>query len=215
MSRTPEGPAGGTIVGPADGTVDGMIDGTADGATWAWHPVETDADDALRHRVALLLAGAGAGVSVGAAAGDRALDTSAIRVGRLCPSCGSSAHGRPWARVAGHAGTIGVSVSRAGSHLLTAVRIGGEIGADVEGIRAVADRWDPSLVLHPSEAAATALDQARAWTRKEAILKLLGTGLRTPMPEIRIADHRVLDIPAPAGVVAALAMRPTGPLSPS
>jgi phosphopantetheinyl transferase len=42
------------------------------------------------------------------------------------------------------------------------------------------------------------------WCRKEAILKALGTGLRTPMSEIRVADWAVEDIPAPEGFAASV-----------
>lgn len=46
--------------------------------------------------------------------------------------------------------------------------------------------------------------RAAIWTRKEAILKALGTGLRTPMSEICCGDWPVRDIPAPPGLVAAV-----------
>jgi phosphopantetheinyl transferase len=46
------------------------------------------------------------------------------------------------------------------------------------------------------------------WCRKEAILKALGTGLATPMSEIRVADWQVVDIEAPEGLAAAVATIP-------
>ncbi|GAB4094867.1 hypothetical protein GCM10028787_03420 [Brachybacterium horti] len=169
-------------------------------------PVATDADRALRAQVAALLGGAGAG---GPAGGITPAD---VRTGRLCPACGSSSHGRPWVRVTGLAGGCGVSLSRSGAHLLTAVHLGGGIGVDIEEIAAVDARWDPSLVLAPGEEhlARTSVGRARLWAGKEAVLKLLGTGLRTPMPEVALTDHDVRPVAAPPGFVAAIAL-PGGP----
>ncbi|MGO2775090.1 MAG: 4'-phosphopantetheinyl transferase family protein [Brachybacterium tyrofermentans] len=168
-----------------------------------FHAVEQDADAILRRRVAELL---GAATSTrGSSDADAAV---AIHVGRLCPRCGSAAHGRPWARVADLATSIGVSLSRSGPHLATAVRADGPIGVDIEEIRAVTSRWDEALVAHPSELglATTALEQARMWTRKEAVLKALGTGLAVPMVQVDLLEHQVVDVPAPQGFVAAAAL---------
>ncbi|GAA1328647.1 hypothetical protein GCM10009592_16840 [Brachybacterium rhamnosum] len=176
-------------------------------------PVATDADRALRAQVADLLTDAGADV---AGVPARRITAADVRTGRLCPACGSSAHGPPWARVAGQADgdgvRIGVSLSRSGPHLLTAVHLGGGIGVDIEEIAAVDARWDPSLVLAPGEEhlARTSEGRARLWAGKEAVLKLLGTGLRTPMPDVRLADVDVRRIAAPPGFVAAIAL-PGGP----
>lgn len=190
---------------PGQGT---SITGRGSATTVRLHDLAVDADAALRAQVAAL-----AGVPA-----------DAVRTGRLCPACGSSAHGRPWARVTGRAESIGlrnrvesdagigVSLSRSGPHLLTAVHLGGGIGVDIEEIAAVDARWDPSLVLAPGEEhlARTAEDRARLWAGKEAVLKLLGTGLRTPMPEVRLADVDVRQVAAPSGFVAAVAL-PAGP----
>lgn len=175
------------------------------------HPLEAAADDALR---------AHARDVVGASATD-------VQVGRLCPACGSSRHGRPWARVAPAADggaadgvaagrarppLVGVSLSRSGPHMLTAVRLGGGIGVDIEEIAAVDRGWDGSLVLHPDEADPRAADprtaerRARLWAGKEAVLKLAGSGLRTPMTQVRLADHDVRGAAAPAGFVIAVAL---------
>ncbi len=82
------------------------------------------------------------------------------------------------------------------------------VGIDVESIDAVTSRWDPALVLHPSESADAPAQQAAMWCRKEAILKALGTGLSTPMSEIRVADWQVEDIAAPDGLAAAVVVIP-------
>ena len=181
------------------------------------HPVTADADRALAAHVADVVG----------------VQPDEIRVGRHCPACGAVSHGRPWARVVGtadgSAGTrdradgratagrgaatstrpvLGVSLSRSGPHLLTAVRVGGGIGVDLEEAAAVDRGWDPSLVLHPAEAGQdrTAEDRARLWAGKEAVLKLLGTGLRTPMPEVRLAEHDLREAEAPDGFVILVAL---------
>ena len=180
------------------------------------HPVTADADRALAAHVADVVG----------------VQPDEIRVGRHCPSCGAVSHGRPWARVAGTADggarargradgrpaaghgantsprpVLGVSLSRSGPHLLTAVRLGGGLGVDLEEIAAVDRGWDPSLVLHPAEAGQdrSAEERARLWAGKEAVLKLLGTGLRTAMPEVRLADHDLREAEAPEGFVILVA----------
>ena len=142
-----------------------------------------------------------------------------IEVGRHCPSCGSTSHGRPWVRLADGTSPH-VSLSRCGEHLVTVIA-DDPVGIDVESTAAVDARWDPALVLHPDEVPhdlkemrelAHDLKEMRqrgaTWCRKEAILKALGTGLATPMSEIRVADWQVVDIEAPEGLAAAVATIP-------
>lgn len=125
-----------------------------------------------------------------------------IAIGRHCPACGSDEHGRPWVRLPdGH--TPYVSLARCAEHLVTVVA-DRPVGIDVESIAAVDARWDPALVLHPEEHADTPAERSAMWCRKEAILKALGTGLRTPMSEIRCADWSVVDISAPEGLTASV-----------
>ncbi|MCT1620099.1 4'-phosphopantetheinyl transferase family protein [Janibacter hoylei] len=126
--------------------------------------------------------------------------------GRHCPACGSDAHGRPWARLA-DGRTPHVSLSRCGEHLVTVVAEH-PVGIDVESVAAVDARWDPTLVLHPDERADRPRERALAWARKEAVLKALGTGLRTPMSRIRVADWAHVDVTAPAGCVASVVVIP-------
>ena len=153
------------------------------GADVRWHDASTSTASALEVHVRSLR-GPGEVVS-----------------GRLCPACGSDRHGRPWLRHDGR--QVHVSVSRSGEHLVTAVAAG-EVGVDVE--RAVIEVL-PELVRAPGETD----DLARAWTRKEAILKARGTGLSTPMSGVVLARERWQDLPAPEGYVAALAGPGVGP----
>lgn len=153
--------------------------------TVAWHAAASSADEALARHVAEVTG----------------VDASSIRVGRLCPRCGSDRHGRPWA-----SGGVDVSLSRSHDLLVTAVSTGGPVGVDVESVDDVDARWDPALVLHPDERADTADERATVWCRKEAILKAAGTGLDVPMHEILTARHQVVDVAAPAGFRAAVAL---------
>ncbi len=157
------------------------------GVVIGWGRSVEDADAILRRAVAELL---------GAAEGE-------VRTGRLCGRCGSDRHGRPWATGAQ------VSLSRSGPHLLTAVSRHQAVGVDVESVAGVARGWAPPDVLHPGERADTPQEQASLWCRKEAILKLRGTGLAVAMNEIRLDDYDVCDLPAPDGFRAALALGPS------
>lgn len=148
----------------------------------SWHSSATAASDALATHARSLL---GPGV---------------VTSGRLCPTCGSDEHGRPWVRHEGLA--VPVSMSRSGPHLVTAVGAPdspGPVGVDVEVAR-IAVR--PELVLAPGETG----DLAATWVRKEAILKARGTGLTTPMSSVVLAYERWWDLDAPDGYVAALAL---------
>jgi 4'-phosphopantetheinyl transferase len=153
-----------------------------------WHPSYA-ADEALRLHVAAVTGVAPDG----------------LRTGRMCPTCGSDAHGRPWVAGPGlghH--RVGVSLARAGGHLVTAVSPGGgAVGVDVESIAEVDRRWADLEVPTTGEPARDPAGRAAAWCRAEAVAKLAGTGLRAPGAAVP-ADHRVVDLPAPAGFAAAL-----------
>ncbi|GAA4714415.1 4'-phosphopantetheinyl transferase family protein [Nocardioides conyzicola] len=151
----------------------------------AWHDSARAADDALA-------------AHLGWAYGD-----GEARTGRLCGRCGSAAHGRPWATYDGR--DVAVSLARSGPHLVTAVATDGAVGVDVESVAEVAARWQPELVLAPGEVAADALEQARVWARKEAVLKMYGVGLARPMTAVVLGAEAWIDLEAPDGYVAAVA----------
>ncbi len=143
------------------------------------------------------------------------VDADRVRVGRLCPQCGSATHGRPWVEVRdGYAARLHVSVARSGPHVVTALA-DRPVGVDAEHVGDVARGWDPALVLAPGERADSPLEQARAWTRKEAVLKAWGTGLTTPMTRIVLAEVDWVDLAAPPGHVAAVSPGRAGPAGPS
>lgn len=155
-----------------------------------------------------------------------------VRVGRLCPTCGADDHGRPRVRVDGE--PVAVSWSRSGPHLLTAVHRADDVsrgsssvpvslGVDVERVAEVAARVTPDLIRHvddpplttpeltgPDSGGRAALDLARLWVAKEAILKAEGVGLQHPMTDVAVGDYPVTPIPAPQGFVAAYVLLANG-----
>ncbi|WP_248703231.1 4'-phosphopantetheinyl transferase superfamily protein [Curtobacterium sp. MWU13-2055] len=113
---------------------------------------------------------------VAAVASAAAVETSAVRAGRVCPHCAGTDHGRPWATVCGTA--FGVSLSRTTGVLALAVAPG-TIGVDLERVSRVGAA--PLDVFTPGErerSAGGAGLLAACWAAKEAVLKRDGRGLR-------------------------------------
>ena len=129
------------------------------------------------------------------------LEPGRVPVDRGCPVCGRP-HGKP--RLPGRA-RLQFSVAHAGGLLAFAFQQGTPVGVDVEAV-AGPDRPPPELVelaLTPAErrrlAQAPPPERWRRflgyWTRKEAALKQLGTGLATPLHDLEV------DPAAPGGPV--------------
>lgn len=115
-------------------------------------------------------------------AGHVGADPAALRVDRTCPECGRP-HGKP--RVEG--ADLAISVSHAGDRVAVACARLPHVGVDVEETRStVAADELASRVLAPSEAGGAAGFFAY-WTRKEAVLKATGDGLRVPMTEVVVS----------------------------
>ncbi|MFF8593289.1 4'-phosphopantetheinyl transferase family protein [Streptomyces sp. NPDC015220] len=139
-----------------------------------------------------------------------------------CPGCGGP-HGRP--SVTG--GAVHFSLSHSGPMVLLALS-STPVGADIERLPGPRTVADVTRMLHPREAAELrALDDtdsplafARVWTRKEAYLKGLGTGLSDDLSRdyLGTGEHpapapegwSVTDVAAPDGFAAALAVRTPG-----
>ncbi|WP_414942286.1 4'-phosphopantetheinyl transferase family protein [Amycolatopsis sp. cmx-11-51] len=109
-----------------------------------------------------------------------------------CDDCGKP-HGRP--RVPGAA--LMLSISHSGDLIGVAATSGTPVGLDVE---TAGRRADDSLIeyaLSPPEQAAIAglLDEQRAtafftyWTRKEAVMKATGKGLKIPLQSITFSGY--------------------------
>ncbi|NYJ07939.1 4'-phosphopantetheinyl transferase family protein [Petropleomorpha daqingensis] len=122
-----------------------------------------------------------------------------VPIDRTCPECGAP-HGKP--RVAGGPQ---FSVSHADDVVVVAVHAARAVGVDVEAVA----RCTPDLaaVLPGHAAGPEAL--ARAWVRAEAVAKATGQGLGGEAAPARVA---LVDLPAPAGFAAALAVLGSGPV---
>ncbi len=111
----------------------------------------------------------------------------AVDLGRWCPRCGLTDHGRPVALGPGGrpVPAVHLSASHAGGLVVVAVTGAGPVGVDVERVGAATFDEFPRTVLTSREQRALTVvpetDQARwctrLWTRKEALLKALGLGL--------------------------------------
>ncbi len=162
-----------------------------------------------------------------AALADRAgCQPAAVEVGHLCPACASADHGRPV--VLTPSGRWRVSLSRAAGLVAVVVaegcEVGVEVGIDVEEVARTGFDGFPAVALHPQERDGTPAERGLVWTRKEAVLKAVGVGLRTAPRSIRVsaADepaaliegpkaHRgqriwLEDIPVPSRYAATLAV---------
>ncbi|SEC96221.1 4'-phosphopantetheinyl transferase superfamily protein [Streptomyces sp. TLI_105] len=137
-----------------------------------------------------------------AAAGYLGLPPQWVEVIARCPDC-SRNHGKPELPGTG----LQVSVSHSGSRVAVAVTRTGPVGIDVEEISAsVAPAELLPHVLGPAEprtpAHTTIGGFHRMWTRKEAVLKATGQGLRIPLSEVGVSapeeDPRVLFLGGPA-----------------
>ncbi|HVB43803.1 MAG TPA: 4'-phosphopantetheinyl transferase superfamily protein [Streptosporangiaceae bacterium] len=131
-----------------------------------------------------------------------------VVIDRVCEHCGGD-HGKP--RVPGS--RIDYSVSHSGDLLVVAVVGAGRVGVDVEHVRQrVADLDDLArTVFAPAELTSyQALASAdrpscfyRAWTRKEAVVKLTGYGLRQSLSSVDVTADLLPSGTVPAGSGAA------------
>ncbi|MEE1738085.1 4'-phosphopantetheinyl transferase superfamily protein [Streptomyces sp. BE147] len=162
-----------------------------------------------------------------------------IRFGtKPCPWCADPDHGRPV--VIGPPTALDFNLSHAGPHWALAVTTSGQVGVDVEDGRSGSPAGAASLVMSPSELAhldslpddgARQAAFLRCWTRKEAVVKAIGTGITADLKALEVRpehpgplvvhggessggdDWLVQDLPGERGLFVALA-RPAGSTGP-
>ena len=113
-------------------------------------------------------------------------------------------HGKPL--LARAAGRLDFNLSHAGGYALLAVSPGFPIGADIEAVRPVEEKVAERFFSAAEVKALGGLPARgwvdgffRCWTRKEAYLKALGSGLATPLDSFTVslapgAPARLLDV---------------------
>jgi 4'-phosphopantetheinyl transferase len=155
----------------------------------------------------------------------------AVRVLRLCPACGSSAHGRPLLAPVPRLALPHVSIGHAGAVTVVALSSAGPIGVDVESSDAAAFDTFPAVALHPAEKAGSTRERTVTWVRKEALLKATGHGLVVDPARICLTEPgdppvliewplpgpppsaQLYDVETAPGHVAAVAVMGPAPLS--
>lgn len=108
---------------------------------------------------------------------------------RDCADCGQP-HGRP--RLADD--SAHVSVSHSGEHVVVAVTRAAPLGVDIEQHKPQSVDLAEAVLTETEQAGFSALPKTervagffRYWTRKEAVLKATGDGLRVPMTAIEVS----------------------------
>jgi 4'-phosphopantetheinyl transferase len=116
---------------------------------------------------------------------DLGIDPGAVRLDRRCPDC-DRPHGK--VHLADGDSDIQVSVSHSGDWVLVAAYRGHAVGVDVESVNPDLDHIGLArIALTDAERERLAFDGDKAisftttWARKEAVVKALGEGLRTPL----------------------------------
>ena len=137
---------------------------------------------------------------------------------RTCPDCGKP-HGKP--RMTDS--DLELSVSHSGDRIAVALMTGRPVGVDVEQVRQTHDRDSlERYVMSDAERSGSPGDLFTVWTRKEAVTKATGDGLRVSFKEVVLAAEplrvvswpyetppsavTLFDLDAGPGYVAALAV---------
>jgi 4'-phosphopantetheinyl transferase len=131
------------------------------------------------------------------------VDAADVRVRRVCRDC-RGPHGRPELP-----GTdLYASVAHSGERVAVALTRTAPVGVDVEVLHAVDLDTLPASVLGAGEQVTDERGFFRYWTRKEAVVKATGDGLRVPLTQVLVgrpdAPGRLLSYPGRPGLVASI-----------
>ncbi|MBO2447993.1 4'-phosphopantetheinyl transferase superfamily protein [Actinomadura barringtoniae] len=154
-----------------------------------------------RHRFTL-----GAAITRIAVGAMRGLAPENVAIDRSCADCGEQ-HGRPVI-----AGGPHVSVSHSGDRVAVAVSPYGPLGVDVEAAGRATEGIAGHLLAQDERDAQPLTPDAMLayWTRKEALVKATGDGLRVPLTDLRVSPPteapRLLDWSGRAELVARITM---------
>ncbi len=124
-----------------------------------------------------------------------------VHVGRRCPQCAATDHGRPVVRgVEGRRAPV--SIARTLGRTAVAAGSTGPIGVDVENVDA--DRFSGVATVarqpgEPESESATLADVAVQWVRKEAVLKATGWGVTYGPDRVNVTPDRPSPFPVRAG----------------
>jgi 4'-phosphopantetheinyl transferase len=122
-----------------------------------------------------------------------------VDLGRQCPQCAGRDHGRPVVRpVSGH--RVHVSIARTLGRTAVAAGALGPVGVDIE--RVDADRFGgvARVARHAGEPeAATVIEVAARWVRKEAVLKATGWGVSWGPDRVDVTPGRPSPFPVRVG----------------
>ncbi|WP_433334099.1 4'-phosphopantetheinyl transferase family protein [Spirillospora sp. CA-294931] len=145
-----------------------------------------------------------------AVGGRMGVEPARLPINRDCPDCGEQ-HGPPTVVDGPH-----LSVSHSGDRVVVAISPHGPVGVDVEADTGRIGGEISRHLLAPGEAGDhTGQDLLAYWTRKEALIKATGDGLRAPMAQIHVsppgAAPRVLDWEGRPGLAERFAMRTLDP----
>jgi 4'-phosphopantetheinyl transferase len=101
-----------------------------------------------------------------------------VRLGRRCPQCAATDHGRPVVVAPVDGSRVHLSVGRTLGRVAVAIGSSGPLGVDIERVDAARFAGVAAVVQHRDEPEADTLPGlASRWVRKEAVLKATGWGL--------------------------------------
>lgn len=128
-------------------------------------------------------------------------------IDRICATCGGVDHGRPVLRDS----PLHVSLASTRTAVAVAISPDAPVGVDVEQVDGTRFDGFAGVALGPLERVGDDRQRARAWVRKEAVLKARGTGLAVEPRSVdvradRTDDGWVLDVPVEPGLAAAVAV---------